>query len=61
MAIKAAKTKFIVFSTRGKRADPEDCRAGLYNCNENGKPEIEQVKLKSQRPNKMQQKQNSSS
>jgi hypothetical protein len=35
MAINTAKTKFIVFRTRGKRVDPEDCKL-LYIINEIG-------------------------
>jgi hypothetical protein len=38
MAINTAKTKFIVFRTRGKRIDPEDCIL-IFNNNEIGKPE----------------------
>jgi hypothetical protein len=38
MAINTAKTKFIVFRTRGKRVDPNDCIL-IYNNNEIGKPE----------------------
>jgi len=38
MAVNTAKTKFIVFRTRGKRVDPADCIV-LYNNNELGKDE----------------------
>jgi hypothetical protein len=38
MAINTAKTKFIVFRTRGKRVDPNDCIL-IFNNNEIGKPE----------------------
>jgi hypothetical protein len=38
MAINTAKTKFIVFRTRGKRVNPADCIL-LYNDNEIGSPE----------------------
>ncbi len=38
MAVNTSKTKFIVFRTRGKRINPEDCRV-LYNCNELGLPD----------------------
>jgi hypothetical protein len=38
MAINTAKTKFIVFRTRGKRIDPEDCNL-VFNNNEIGQPE----------------------
>jgi hypothetical protein len=45
MAINAAKTNFIVFNTRGKRVDPEDCSVDLCSItkktenkkNKNGK------------------------
>jgi hypothetical protein len=35
MAINTAKTKFIVFRTRGKKIDPAECRL-VYNDNEIG-------------------------
>jgi hypothetical protein len=38
MAVNTAKTKFIVFRTRGKPINPRDCRL-LFNSNEIGKPE----------------------
>jgi hypothetical protein len=38
MAINTAKTKFIVFRTRGKRIDPDDCIL-IFNNNEIGQPE----------------------
>jgi hypothetical protein len=38
MAINVAKTKFIVFRTRGKVINPLDCQL-VYNSNENGLPE----------------------
>jgi len=38
MAVNTAKTKFIVFRTRGKRIDPADCIV-LYNNNEIGEIE----------------------
>jgi hypothetical protein len=38
MAINTAKTKYIVFRTRGKRIDPADCQL-VYNDNEIGAPE----------------------
>jgi hypothetical protein len=38
MAINTAKTKFIVFRTRGKRVNPADCML-VYNDNEIGSPE----------------------
>ena len=38
MAINTAKTKFIVFRTRGKRIDPDDCNL-VFNNNEIGQPE----------------------
>jgi len=38
MAVNTAKTKFIVFRTRGKRIDPADCIV-LYNNNEIGETE----------------------
>jgi hypothetical protein len=38
MAINTAKTKFIVFRTRGQRIDPEDC-ISIFNNNEMGQPE----------------------
>jgi hypothetical protein len=37
MAINTSKTKFIIFRTRGKRIDPDDCRL-MFNNNEIGKP-----------------------
>jgi hypothetical protein len=37
MAINTAKTKFIVFRTRG-RIDPDDCNL-VFNNNEIGQPE----------------------
>jgi hypothetical protein len=37
MAINTAKTKFIVFRTRGKRVDPDDCNL-VFNNNEIGQP-----------------------
>jgi hypothetical protein len=37
MAINTSKTKFIVFRTRGKRIDPDNCRL-MFNNNEIGKP-----------------------
>jgi hypothetical protein len=36
MAINTSKTKFIIFRTRGKKIDPEDCRL-VFNNNEIGK------------------------
>jgi hypothetical protein len=39
MAINTSKTKFIIFRTRGKRIDPEDCRL-VFNNNEIGKTEV---------------------
>jgi hypothetical protein len=38
MAINTAKTKFIVFRTRGKRIEAKDCIL-IFNNNEIGKPE----------------------
>jgi hypothetical protein len=38
MAINTAKTKFIIFRTRGKRIDPADCNL-IFNNNEIGQPE----------------------
>jgi hypothetical protein len=38
MAINTAKTKYIIFRTRGKRIDPADCQL-VYNDNEIGAPE----------------------
>jgi hypothetical protein len=38
MAVNTAKTKFIVFRTRGKIINPVDCRL-VYNGNEIGQPE----------------------
>jgi hypothetical protein len=38
MAINVAKTKFIVFRTRGKPIHPQDCQL-VYNGNEIGMPE----------------------
>jgi hypothetical protein len=38
MAVNTAKTKFIVFRTRGKRIDPRDCNL-VFNTNEIGKIE----------------------
>ncbi len=38
MAINTSKTKFIIFRTRGKRIDPDDCRL-MFNNNEIGKPD----------------------
>ena len=38
MAINTAKTKFIVFRTRGKRIDPDDCIL-IFNNNEIGQLE----------------------
>ncbi len=38
MAVNTAKTKFIVFRTRGKRIDPRDCNL-VFNTNEIGKLE----------------------
>jgi hypothetical protein len=38
MAVNTAKTKFIVFRTRGKRVDPNHCNL-LFNNNEIGLPE----------------------
>jgi len=38
MAINTAKTKFIVFRTRGKRINPADCNL-IFNNNEIGQPE----------------------
>ncbi len=38
MAINTAKTKYIVFRTRGKRIAPADCQL-VYNDNEIGAPE----------------------
>jgi hypothetical protein len=35
MAVNTAKTKFIIFKTRGKRIDPLDCRL-VFNNNEIG-------------------------
>ncbi len=37
MSINTSKTKFIIFRTRGKRIDPDDCRL-MFNNNEIGKP-----------------------
>ncbi len=42
MAINAAKTKFIVFRTRGKRVDPADCNL-VFNNNEIGRPESQNL------------------
>jgi hypothetical protein len=36
MAINTSKTKFLIFRTRGKRIDPDDCRL-VFNNNEIGK------------------------
>ncbi len=36
MALNVAKTKFMVFRTRGKIIDPQDCHL-VYNSNEIGK------------------------
>jgi hypothetical protein len=38
MAVNTAKTKFIVFRTRGKIIDPADCHL-VFNGNEIGQPE----------------------
>jgi hypothetical protein len=38
MALNVAKTKFMVFRTRGKIIDPQDCQI-VYNSNEIGLPE----------------------
>ena len=38
MAVNTAKTKFIVFRTRGKRIDPDDCQL-VFNSNEIGSVE----------------------
>jgi hypothetical protein len=38
MAVNTSKTKFIVFRTRGKRIDPEDCQL-VFNSNEIGSVE----------------------
>jgi hypothetical protein len=38
MAVNAAKTKFIIFRTRGKIINPEDCHL-VFNNNEIGQPE----------------------
>jgi hypothetical protein len=38
MAVNTAKTKFIIFRTRGKPINPRDCRL-VFNSNEIGKPE----------------------
>jgi hypothetical protein len=38
MAVNRSKTKFIIFRTRGKRIEPQDCRL-LFNSNEIGLPE----------------------
>jgi hypothetical protein len=38
MAVNAAKTKFIIFRTRGKLINPHDCRL-VFNNNEIGKPD----------------------
>jgi hypothetical protein len=38
MAVNAAKTKFIVFRTHGKRIDDVDCQV-VYNMNEIGQPD----------------------
>ncbi len=38
MAVNTAKTKFIVFRTRGKIINPADCHL-VYNGNEIGQPE----------------------
>jgi hypothetical protein len=38
MAVNTSKTKFIVFRTRGKRINPQDCEL-LFNGNEIGKPD----------------------
>jgi hypothetical protein len=38
MAVNAAKTKFIIFRTRGKIINPHDCRL-VFNANEIGQPE----------------------
>jgi hypothetical protein len=38
MAVNTLKTKFIIFRTRGKRIDPQDCRL-VFNNNEIGLPE----------------------
>jgi hypothetical protein len=35
MAVNTSKTKFIVFRTRGKRINPEDCQL-VFNSNEIG-------------------------
>jgi hypothetical protein len=37
MAVNTSKTKFIVFRTRGKAVNPNDC-ALLFNNNEPGQP-----------------------
>jgi hypothetical protein len=38
MAVNTSKTKFIIFRTRGKRIEPDDCRL-VFNNNEFGLPE----------------------
>jgi len=38
MAVNANKTKFIVFRTRGKIINPQDCHL-VFNSNEIGQPE----------------------
>jgi hypothetical protein len=38
MAVNTSKTKFIIFRTRGKRIDPEDCQL-VFNSNEIGSVE----------------------
>jgi hypothetical protein len=39
MVVNTAKTKFIVFRTRGKRINPEDCHL-VFNSNEMGHEQI---------------------
>jgi hypothetical protein len=39
MAVNTAKTKYIIFRTRGKKINPGDCHL-VYNGNKIGMPEI---------------------